>query len=385
MELTLPSILFLTRSLNIGGAERQLVATAIGLARRGHRVTVVTFYPGGALASSLHGEEIELVDLGKKGTWDLPRSFLRLVRCIRSRRPDVVYSFLGSANLLSGFAAPFTRGIGKVWSIRASNVDLNEYAWHTRLGFKIECLLSRTADLIISNSESGVEYAASRGFPRKRMVVVPNGIDTTRFRPDRDLRRQTRAKWGIGDAVTLVGTLARIDPMKDHRSFVVAAGIVARKKPDVRFAIVGGGDDALRAELQSLAADLGLEDRLLWVEATESPEAALNAFDIYCSSSAWGEGFSNSVAEAMACDVLPVVTDVGDSARIVGPVGWVSPARDPDSLAENLLEAIAERLEPSPARRPRDRIETHFSVDALIGRTLSAITLSDVSSRPGYS
>ena len=113
---------------------------------------------------------------------------------------------------------------------------------------------------------------------------------------------------GLGDGEKLIGVLARLDPMKGHEIFLRAAVEVAAEDADARFVCIGDGTEGAR--LRALADRLGLASRVLFVGATEDPAAALNALDICCSSSQFGEGFSNAIAEAMACGVPCVVTDV---------------------------------------------------------------------------
>ncbi|MFN3388350.1 MAG: glycosyltransferase [Allosphingosinicella sp.] len=365
-------IFLLARSLNIGGAERQLVHLAAGLHARGEEVVVGLFYTGGVLDAELEARGIRIVDLRKSGRWDVP-AFLKRVRgAIAEVRPSVVYSFLGTANIVAAAVRPFAPRFRMVWSIRASDMDPASYDWVFRLNYGLECALSRSADLIISNSHAGRDYAAGHGFPRERIAVVPNGIDTDRFRPDPALRAAKRAEWGLGEGETAIGVLARIDPMKDHPVFLRAAALAARARPELRFLCIGEGDPGYLAELKRLAGELGLEDRLLWTGRSTDPVAALNGLDISCSSSAFGEGFSNAVGEAMACALPCVVTDVGDSARLVGDTGRVVPPRDPEALAAALL-AEADAPGGGNGARARQRIVQCFSLDAMVERTLALL------------
>lgn len=361
-------IFLLARSLNIGGAERQLVHLASGLHARGEKVVVGLFYTGGVLDAELEARGIPIVDLGKSGRWDVP-GFLKRVRgAIAEARPSVVYSFLGTANIVAAAVRPFAPRFRMVWSIRASDMDPARYDWVFRLNYALECALSRRADLIISNSHAGRDHAAMHGFPRDRIEVVPNGIDTGRFRPDPALRAAKRAEWGLAEGETAIGVLARIDPMKDHPLFLRAAAIAAPRRPDLRFLCIGEGDPAYLAELRQLAEALGLTERVLWTGRSTDPVAALNALDISCSSSAFGEGFSNAVGEAMACALPCVVTDVGDSARLVGDTGRVVKPRDAEALAAALL-AEADAQGSGNGARARQRIVDCFSLDSMVERT----------------
>ena len=363
-------IYLLARSLNIGGAERQLVHLAAGLHERGEQVVVGLFYKGGVLDAELERRGIPIVDLRKSGRWDVPAFLARLRRSIAEVRPDVVYSFLGTANIVAAALRPLSPRFRMVWSIRASDMDPARYDWVFRLNYGLECVLSRTADLIISNSNAGRDFAAAHGFPRGRIEVVPNGIDTDRFRPDPALRAAKRAEWGIGGGETAIGVLARLDPMKDHPNFLRAAASLAPQHPELRFLCIGEGPD--EAALKRLASELGLGERVLFTGRSTDPVAALNALDIACSSSAFGEGFSNAVAEAMACGLPPVVTDVGDSAMLVGDAGRVVRRRDAEALARAIEEEAAASRD-SRGARARARIVENFSLGAMVERTLALL------------
>jgi glycosyltransferase involved in cell wall biosynthesis len=364
------SILLLARSLLVGGAERQLVELAKGLHGRGHRVQVALFYTGGPLDRELIESGVAIIDLRKKGRWDVPSFLLALARTVRERRPDIVYSFLGTANMAAALVKPISAGARLIWSVRASDMDLASYGALFRLAYAAECRLAGVADLIISNSQAGARYAVAHGFPEKRIRVVPNGVDTGRFFPDPASRGRMREEWQLANGTIAVGVLARLDPMKDHPNFLTAAGKLAARDPRLRFLCIGEGPENYTRELRRMAADLGLADRIRFPGRTDAAPA-LNALDICCSSSAFGEGFSNSVAEAMACGVPCVVTDVGDSAEVVGETGIVVPPRDPESLARAIEELTARSV--AAGQAARKRIEQNFTIDAMIDRTLALI------------
>lgn len=360
------TILFLIRSLSTGGAERQLVALANGLAERGHKVSVAVFYGGGDLERDLRGARLH--DLGKAGRWDLPAFFLRLVRLIRKLRPDVLHGYLGTANLLSVLARPFAQRMRVVWGLRASDMDLARYDWVWRLSARLEVLASRFADRIIVNSRAGRDHAVRQGMPAKRLVIIPNGIDTDRYRPDSMAGRAVRGEWGVPDGALLVGHVGRLDPMKDHETFLRAAALLAGQRTDARFVCVGGGDPAEARRLEGLAADLGLADRLVWAGARQDMPAVYNALDVLCLSSAFGEGFPNVLGEAMSCGVPCVATDVGDAALVMGDTGIVVPRRDHAALAAG-LRARLERPDENLRAACRARILAEFGLERMVMET----------------
>lgn len=359
------SIVLLARSLDVGGTERQLVELAKGLRGRGHNVRVALFYGGGVLARELDSIGIEILELGKSGRWDLFAFLTRTVAALRRAHPDVIYSFLGGANVVAALVKPFLPESTLIWSIRNSSRDPSIDNFAARLGHRAEAALARVPDKIIANSVAGRAFSIGRGFPADRIVVVPNGIDTDRFRANPASRSDQRRKLGLGDSDILVGVLGRLNSTKDYPTFLRAAAAVAGTNANARFACVGGGPELPR--LQQLAKELGIADRVFFAGEMDSADA-LNSFDVACSPSVT-EGFSNAIAEAMSCGLPCVVTDAGDSAAIVGTMGSVVPVSSPGELAL----AIESQIESLPSHNPaaaRTSIVGRFSIDAMLDRTL---------------
>ena len=377
----LPHVLFLVRSLRQGGAERQLVALASGLHRRGWPVTVVCFYGGGTFQTELGDAGVPLIDLHKRGRWDVFGFSWRLWRVFREVDADIVHGYMNVANLLTLLARFAHRHTKVIWGVRSSFIDRGKRDWLARLNYRLNCRLARFADGIIANSEAGAAYHAALGYPKARIKVVHNGIDTQRFRFDAEGRKRMREAWGVSDASVLVGLVGRIDPMKDHSTFLQTAALLTRRDFKWRFVCVGGGKPDFVRAMKSQAERLGLNDRLIWVGPLEDMAAVYSALDIAVSTS-YGEGFSNVIAEAMACGRPCVVTEVGDSAAIVGDSGIAVPARNPEAFCEAIIRMRHRLLtdEHSSALIARVRIVERFGIDKLIertGLTLQALHLGE--------
>lgn len=369
------TICFLARSLDRGGAERQLIALATGLARRGHTIVVAVFYGGGAFEADLRTAGVNLIVLHKRGRWDVLPFFIRLLLALRRLHPTVLLSYLTVPNLLTVLCKPFLPGTRIFWGLRASNMDLQRYDWLSRSTAWLEARFSLQADHIIANSQAGKRHAVVLGFPEKNIEVIHNGIDTVRFRFDPAGRERVRAEWGVRGDEVLVGLAARLDPMKGHATFFAAASIVAREYSGVRFVCVGAGATEYTIMLKRQADTHGLGTKLIWAGGRDDMQAVFSAFDIAVSSSSFGEGFSNTLAEAMACGLPCVTTDVGDSSLVVGTTGAVVPPRDVDALAAAVGRLVSL---PPEARRAlgdacRTRVVTEFAIDRLIERTECAL------------
>jgi glycosyltransferase involved in cell wall biosynthesis len=364
-------LVFLIRSLDYGGAERHLLTLARFLDKERFRVTVLYFYPDGRLEAELRETGVRLISLNKKGRWDLFGFPWRLIRQLRALRPEVLHSFLVEPNLLGVLLKPLLRGTKIIWGVRASVIDFADYDWFARLNFRLQCFFSRFADLIIFNSDAGRAHHLSKGFPARKSLVIYNGIDTRRFKPEREAGRGLRAELGIPDEVVLIGHVARLDPVKDHDTFLRAAALLCRERSDVRFLLVGGGPEEYAARLRTLTAELGLMERVIWAGARARMTDVYNAMDVFASSS-MSEGFPNVIGEAMACGVPCVVTDAGDSSLIVGDTGIVVAPQSPDALAQG-LGSIPESNLKELGERARERIVLNFAAARMIEETERAI------------
>lgn len=362
-------IFFLIRALDYGGAERQLVVLAKGLHARGHDVLVAPFYAGGPLEQELLEAGVRIRPLQKRGRWDVLPFLFRLARVMREERPEILHSYL--TDLVTVVLKPWFPATKIVWGIRCSNMDLSRYDWLTRISYKLSFRLSRFADAVIANSRAGRDYYVAQGYSRGKVVVIPNGIDTQRFRPDTEARRHVRSEWGIQDHEQVIGIVGRLDPMKDHPTFLQAASLLAQERKHLRFVCVGEGPAEYRDSLHQLTRSFKLTEQVIWSGGRSDMPAVFNALDLLVSSSAFGEGFGNVVAEAMACGVTCVVTNVGDSAWLVGSIGEVVPPRDPVALV-NALRKLLDRRPHTPAQIRR-RIVEQFSVEKLVADTEHAL------------
>jgi len=373
-------ILFLSRQLNIGGAERQLVTLANELAARGHEIVIASYYPGGALSKMLDPKRVKLISYEKKSRWDLFTLFFKTLKVVRDEQPAILHGWMHTQNVVATFAKALNPKVTMVWAVRASNLE-EHLDWAEKLTIWLQARLSSFASRIAVNSMAGLEYAVKGGLPREKMIFVPNGIDTNTFYPNDVERHRVRAQWNMGDDVKIVGNISRFDPIKNHKMFLKAAATVAAKRPDVRFVCVGHGKEAYLQELKQLARTLGLEGKVHWIQAQSDVRAVYNALDVFCSSSLT-EGFPNVIGEAMACGRHCVVTNVGDSGLVVGDTGIVVPSDDAKAMAAGLLDRL--NAEETLNLRARQRILENFTVAHLADKSEYVLYQALEQSHPGF-
>jgi glycosyltransferase involved in cell wall biosynthesis len=358
--------LFFIRSLECGGAERQLVLLTNELGRRGHDVAIAVFRRGGVRERDIDASRVRLLDLGLGSRWDFGLFYLRLCALVRRERPAALHGYLSAGNLAAAAAAPWAPGVRVVWGIRDSNMDMKRYSRATRFYHAVSCRMAFAADAIVVNSMAGLRHAESLGLPSAKLLHVPNGIDTDAFAPDPEGGARVRAECGIAGTDRLIAMVGRLDPMKGHEVFLRAATMVASADSRARFACIGSGAPELRRRLEEQAAQLLPPQRLFWLPERADMRAVYSAMDVFCSASVFGEGFPNVLAEAMACGRTCVATDVGDAAYVAGAAARIVPPGDPRALATALLEGLAA---PAAGLEGRKRIASLFSVSRLADRT----------------
>jgi glycosyltransferase involved in cell wall biosynthesis len=375
-------ILFLLNSLHQGGAERQLVTLLEELDKSRFQPIVVTYYPDGKWEESVQAMEgVHYFCLNLANRFDLPGMLFRLAKIIRSTDPAIVYGLLGDACLLALLHGR-TLGHRKViWGLRSTNMDFSQYSLSSGWIYRLNAYLSKRVDRIIANSWTGSKYHVGQGYARDRIVVICNGIDTEHFRPQPEKGADLKQTWGVGHEIPLIGRVGRLDPMKDYPTFLKAAAILTGRRPDVRFVIVGGGPDQMLNDLKALSDSLGLDERVLWLGPREDLPAIYSACAFTSSSSSFGEGFPNVVAESLACpnvvaeslacEVPCVATDVGDSARVVGPGGIIVPAKNPAILAEawEQILSMPQEKRRQMGQQGRKHIVKNFSTQQMVHAT----------------
>jgi glycosyltransferase involved in cell wall biosynthesis len=345
-------VMHVITGLDTGGAERQLMHLVCARRRAGADDRVVSMIPGGALRGPLEQAGVPVHDLAMRRGRPSLRALLRLIVLIRRFKPHIVQSWMYHADLLALFAL---RVSGRwddtplIWGIRCSDMKLKNYGRTLRWTVRLCARYSHLPDMIVANSEAGLKAHHNIGYQPFRARVIDNGIDTVRYRPDGEQRAEVRAELGIDPNVPLVAQVARVDPMKDHQTLLRAMD----KIPDVQLLLIGLGTE----KFASHAGCHGLGQR-------GDVARLLCACDLIVSSSAYGEGFSNALAEGMAAGLPAIATDVGDAARIVGDSGRIVPPGDADALAAAIHELAFEPLTFRAARKIHARalIEKRYSV-----------------------
>jgi len=341
------TVLHITSGLGVGGAETMLIQLASRLQRAGHPQHVISLSDHNELAPVLEQKGIDVTRLKIQSVWGGLAAILQMRAIISKISPDVIQGWMYHGNLAATLAYLLAgrQRVRLYWGLRASNVDDERY----RRIIQWNALLSGLPYMVIANSVAGAGFHKNRGFHPRRMEVVANGIDTDRFRPDIEARAAFRATLGFRPDDIVLIHVARVDPMKAHDVFLSAM----KKVPNLKAVLVGTGTEGLQVPPNVLALGARFDVEKLYPGA-----------DIVVSSSAFGEGFSNAIAEGMSAGLVPVATNVGDATRIIDGVGVVVPPNNPDALAFAMREVAGLPLEMLRARglAARNRIVQEFGI-----------------------
>jgi glycosyltransferase involved in cell wall biosynthesis len=230
-------------------------------------------------------------------------------------------------------------------------------------------LLSRRLRSVFPHRVVCVSDAVRRGlvthyrFPGRKLRVVHNGINPSKYHPTAAWRQSCRSAWGVPEQALVLGAVGRLNPQKDYGLAVEAFARLMRARPgrDVRLVLVGEGPE--REALQRTAAASGFGDRVIFPGPTDRAWEAYCAFDLFLMPSR-NEGLPMALLEAMACGCCPVATDVGGVREVISDpgVGWLVPAGDREKFVAAVGEAAALAPEGRAAlgQRARARVVAQF-------------------------
>jgi len=352
--MTRPVVLHVVPSLVTGGAEHMLASLVTAKRAKPYPQAVASLMTGGAYAERIRAAGVPLYELGLN-LINWPIVVVRLAALIRKLSPEAIQSWLYYGDLIATLALYLSgrrRETRLYWGVRCSDIS-QRFSARSRLMVAACVRLSRLADAVIANSYAGRRDHQRIGYKPPAFAVILNGVDTAVFRPNRADRTRIRAELGIAETAPFVIHVGRVNPMKDHATFLQ----IANALPEIRFAAIGRGTEALPSS-----------PNVMRLGVREDMPAIYAAADALISTSLFGEGFSNVIAEAMASGVPVVATDVGDAREIIGDTGLVVPPESAAAFVEALRKFMREGEEQrrNRANACRERITTRFSLERAV-------------------
>jgi L-malate glycosyltransferase len=337
------------------GGQNQVLLTARGQAERGHDVTLVCQREG-VLAKRAGDEGLKVRTAAFRGDlW--PPAVAALARAVKDARPEVVQLHdphaVSTGLLALGLA-------GRRPTVASRRVD-----FHLRGG------LSRwkyaACQRVIAASRAIARVLGEDGVPDDRVRVVYEGVADRKAQPG---GRAVLTELGVPDGAPVVGNVAALTDHKDHATLVDAAALVHARRPDVRFVILGEGQE--KAALEVRIRERGLGGIVVLGGFRGDLDRVIPAFSVFCLSSRL-EGLGTSLLDAMTFGVPIVATAAGGIPEAVedGVTGRVVPVQDPAALAGAILEVLASPEREAMGAAGRRRFEERFTAARMVDETLA--------------
>jgi glycosyltransferase involved in cell wall biosynthesis len=356
-------IVLLSTSMGMGGADKQLLSAAQELRSRGHEVLLISLTPLGPMGLEARSRGIPTESLEMRRGIPDPRGLLRLGRLVQAWRPDVLHSHMVHANFMARVLRLYVRVPALVSTIHSLHEGGRLKMWVYRL-------TNGLADQMTIVSQAAADrFVTERIIPRELLTVVPNGVDTERFRTvPLEARQRLRKSMGLERAFVWIA-VGRFDPPKDYPTMLRAFATLRARAPEAVLLLVGRG--SLQTETESLARALGLTDRVRFLGVRNDVPELMSAADGYVMSSAW-EGMPVVLLEAAAAGLPIVATAVGGNREVVcdQESGFLVPPGDPDALGEAMvrLSASSDDQRRAMGERGREHVRARYDLSRMVER-----------------
>jgi len=367
------SVAHIITGLATGGAQRALCNLLHGGLATRFNSLVVSLSGEDELTQPIRESGAAVHSLGIGTEQNTITGAHKLTKIIANFRPDIIQGWMYHGNLAAYVARLLSARKAKLaWNIRHSLQDIKLERPATQRIIKANRLLSRIPRLILYNSDVARKQHERFGFSPKFGHVAPNGIDMQKLTPSHEKRTTARTALGIPLNTLVVGHVARFHPMKNHSGFIQAAIAIANRLADVHFVLIGRGVTLQEQGLRQQIPD-HLRARFHLLGERKDIVDLMSSMDVFCLSSSWGEGFPNVIGEAMACRLPCVVTNVGDSAFVVGSTGIVVEPDEKDSLIGGILQLLTmeEDARHSLGIEAQARIKDNFQLGAAVDQYTS--------------
>jgi glycosyltransferase involved in cell wall biosynthesis len=348
----------LVLSLSPGGTERLVIEIVRALSERIESVVCCLDHPG-EWADELKALGVPVIALSRQPGFH-PALAMRLAKELKDRQIDIVHCHHYSPYVYGLLASVMKPGVQLVFT---EHGRLSDAAPSRKRRF-VNPLLSRWPGKLCAVSADLKNHMVAEGFPARRVGVTYNGIDPGQ-RPTAAQRSSARASLGLPEDAFVVGTVGRLDPVKNLHMLLQAHAFLVSKHPHVRTVIVGDGTE--RAALEAHAQALGVADSIRFAGYRSDVRFLMSAFDVYANSSQY-EGVSLTILEAMASALPVVATRVGGNPEVViaQETGFLVPG-----LARALSDAIGTLVYDERRRRAmgdagRFRVKRHFSIARMV-------------------
>ena len=356
------SIAILSTGLTYGGAETLVVQLALQLKSRGWDVKVISMRAPLAYVDKLSSQDIPVHTLEMKAGVPDIRAVFKLASLLRRWKPLILHSHMVHANLL----ARITRLFYWVPLQISTAHSLNEGGRWRELAYR---LTDPLCNITTNVSQAAVErYIQVGAVPKDKICLMPNGVDTTKFRPSLKARDLIRRELDLGENFVWL-SVGRFEAVKDHAAQIKAFAELSQEGRKSLLLLVGQG--SLETEIKNLVTSLQLDEKIRFLGVRKDITKIMNAADAYLMSSLW-EGMPMVLLEAAAVGLPIVATNVGGNPEVVrdNENGFLVEKQNPQSLGsamQRIMQCDKQGLQ-EMGGNGRTYIEQNYSMERITDR-----------------
>lgn len=351
----------ISTGLETGGAEVQLLRLLNAFNKKKFEMMVIGLDRDSYLGERMRELGIPVHALNVKKN---PRALFHAHTLLKAFNPDVIHGTMYEGGVV---ASLFRRFLPKkppvIWTSHEPLEHYDKEPLRKRLQLRLWGMLSTMPECMMYVSDRNKEQHLDWGFNNDKARVIPNGVDTTRFAPNKAAGRKIRTALGIPNNAFVIGKIARYHRQKNHIGFLQSAALLNKTHPKVHYVLVGTNVDHANTTLTALIDELGLTGKVHLLGNREDIPNVVNAFDLATLTS-FGEAFPLTLGEAMVSAVPCVATDVGDNRFIIGDTGLVTPTRDDQAMANAWKDMLEKNHQAFNllGQAARERALTHFTL-----------------------
>lgn len=348
-------------STAVGGQELAVLLHAEGLLKRGHQLRLI-LEPHSPIARMAMEKQLPVTLLTMRKS-RYPQAIVSLRALIADHRPAILQVNSSRDSWIGAVTVRLVRPRPRLLRMRHISAPLNRN-WMTRL------LYRRLFDMVVvtGGDKTKRELVERDGLAPDRVAAFPIGLDVNYFRPaapEQDLRHE----FGLPKGHLLVGLISYLRSYKGHEYFIEAAGMLAGRRRDVTFVIVGEGPEeaAIRARIEQL----GLSERIRMLGFREDLLNVFRSFDLFAIPSVEGDTIPQVLMQALAIGLPVVSTTVGSIPDVVidGETGFVVPPRDAAALADRIARLLDDgELRSRMGVQGRSMVERSYSLERMLDR-----------------
>lgn len=352
-------------SLDVGGAEVSLKKLVLRK-KVDVEVKVIVLNEIGIVGKEIVESGVEVISFPLKNVFSLPLAVYKLSVLLKRGSPDIVHTWLYHADLIGGIAARMAGIKNVIWSIRTTRLKKGSYATAV-VRFFLSGLSYVIPKRIVCVAEASLEFHRQLGYSRSKFVVIGNGFAIPPNVVDFEDRKKLLTELNIKPGEKVIGSVGRFSSDKGQDLFVKAAGLLLERYSNLKFIMVGRGNDTGNIELVQLIESTGFPSNFILLGEQSNVGRHYALMDVFCLHSRT-EGFPNVLGEAMMHQVPCVATRAGDAERILGSTGIVVDGFEPESIAK----ALSTMLDYSDEKRielgcmARARMINEYSFDSIV-------------------